>query len=114
MSAVTALILNRKSLAAQVPAPSRGVANSLSENRMFGSERTEGRRTPDLKGASWSSMNPEDRKIVTSWAIAVATFYAIATAALLLLLVHGRQASVAGDPGRSAGAPALEKALSLK
>jgi hypothetical protein len=54
-------------------------------------------------------MSPDDRKVVTSWAIAVAAFYAFATAGLLLLLVHGRPAPVAGDPSRSAGAPAQAK-----
>jgi hypothetical protein len=113
-SVASAFILNRKSFAVQIPTLSRSVASSRSENRMSSSERTEGRRTSDPQGASWSSMNQKDRKVFASWAIAVATFYAFAAIGLLLLLMHGRQAPVAGDSSRSAGAPLQEKALSLR
>jgi hypothetical protein len=112
-SVASAFILNGKSFAVQIPTLSRSDASSRSENRMSGSERTEGRRTPDSPGASWRSMNQEDRNIFASWAIAVATFYAFAAVGLLLLLMHGRQASVA-DSSRSTGVPLQEQALSLR
>jgi hypothetical protein len=110
----SAFILNRKSFAVQIPTQSRRIASSRSESRMSSSERTEGRRTPDPQGASWSSMNQKDRKVLASWAIAFATFYAFAAVGLLVLLMHGRQAPVAADSSRSAGAPLQEKALSLR
>jgi hypothetical protein len=113
-SVASAFIMNRSSFAVQSPTLSRSVASSPSENRTSSSERTEGHRTPDPQGASWSSMNQEDRKVFTSWAKAVATFYAFAAVGLLLLLMHSRQAPVAGDSGRSAGAPLQEAALSLR
>ncbi len=113
-SGASAFILNRKFVAVQVPTMARSIAGSRSENRTPSSERTEGRRMPDPRGASWSSMNQEDRKVFVSWAIVVATFYGFAVVGLVLLLMHGRQAPVAGDSSRSAGAPMQEKALSLR